>query len=55
MRNSKFTETRIVNTLKQIEGDRQVKDVCRELGISDATYYVCRSRYGCMGASDVQG
>ncbi len=38
MRKSKFTEIQIVTMLKQVEGDRQVKDVCRELGISDATY-----------------
>lgn len=38
MRKGKFTESRIVATLKRLEGGRQVKDVCRELGISDATY-----------------
>ncbi|GAE50034.1 transposase IS3/IS911 family protein, partial [Xanthomonas arboricola pv. pruni str. MAFF 311562] len=43
MRKSKFTESQIVATLKQVEGGRQVKDVCRELGISDATYYVWKS------------
>jgi hypothetical protein len=37
MRKSKFTETQIVATLKQVEGGRQVKDVCRELGVSEAT------------------
>jgi putative transposase len=40
MRKSKFSESPIVQTLKQVEGGRQVKDVCRELGISDTTYYV---------------
>lgn len=54
MRKSKFTESQIVATLKQVEGDRQVKDVCRELGISDVTYYVWKSKYGGMEASDVQ-
>ena len=38
MRKSKFTKSQIVATLKQVEDGRQVKDVCRELGISDATY-----------------
>ena len=51
---SKFSESRIVQTLKQVEGGRQVKDVCRELGISDATYYVWKSKYGGMEASDVR-
>ncbi len=54
MRKSKFTESQIVTTLKQVEAGRQVKDVCRELGISDATYYVWKSKYGGMEASDVQ-
>ncbi len=54
MRKSKFNESQIVTTLKQVEIGRQVKDVCLELGISDATYYVWKSKYGGMEASDVQ-
>jgi len=54
MRKSKFTESQIVTTLKQVEGGRQVKDVCRELGISDATYYIWKSNYGGMEAADVR-
>ena len=40
--------------LKQVEAGKQVKDVCHEPGISDVTYYVTKSRYGGMEASDVQ-
>lgn len=54
MRKSKFSESQIVHTLKQVEGGRQVKDVCRELGISDATYYIWKSKYGGMEVSDVR-
>lgn len=54
MRKSRFTESQIVNTLKQVEGGRQVKDVCRELGISEATYYTWKSKYGGMEAADVR-
>jgi len=54
MRKSKFTESQIVATLKQVEGGRQIKDVCRELGISDQTYYTWKSKYGGMEASDVK-
>lgn len=54
MRKSEFTESQIVITLKQAESGRQVKDVCRELGISEATYYAWKSTYGGMEASDVQ-
>lgn len=54
MRKSKFTESQIVTTLKQVEGGRQIKDVCREPGISEATYYAWKSKYGGMEAADVQ-
>ena len=54
MRKSKFTEFQIVNALKQAEGGRLVKDLCRELGISEATYYAWKSKYGGMEAADVR-
>jgi putative transposase len=54
MRKSRFTEGQIVQTLKQVEGGRKVKDVCRELGISEATYYQWKSKYGGMEAADVR-
>jgi putative transposase len=54
MRKSRFTETQIVSTLKQVEGGRSVKEVCRELGISEATYFNWKSKYGGMEASDVR-
>ena len=39
MRKARFKETEIVRLLKEVEGGRQVTEVCREYGISDATYY----------------
>lgn len=54
MRKSRFTESQIVQTLKPVEGGRKVKDVCRELGISEATYYQWKSKYGGMEAADVR-
>jgi len=51
MRKSKFTESQIVATLKQVEGGRQVKDMCRELGISEATYYTCFASVRIVSAS----
>jgi putative transposase len=54
MRKSRFSESQIVQVLKQVEAGRQIKDVCRELGISEATYYSWKSKYGGMEASDVR-
>ena len=54
MRKSRFTETQIVKILKEVEGGRQVKEVCREYGVSDATYYNWKSKYGGMEASDIR-
>jgi putative transposase len=54
MKKSRFSETQIIGILKQVEAGRQVKDVCREHGISDATYYQWKSKYGGMEASDIK-
>lgn len=53
MRKTKFSEHQIIKILKEVEGGRMVKDVCREHGISDATYYNWKSKYGGMEASDI--
>jgi putative transposase len=54
VRKSRFKESEIVRTLKEVEGGRNVKDVCRELGISETTYYNWKSKYGGMEASDIR-
>ena len=54
MKKSRYTETQIVKILKEVEGGRLVKEVCREYGISDATYYNWKSKFGGMEASDVK-
>jgi transposase-like protein len=54
MRKSRFSESQIVQAFKQ-EGGRQVKDVCRKLGVSEVTYYSWKSKYGGMEASDCGG
>ena len=54
MRKSKFSDSQIVRILKEVEGGRQVKAVCREHGISDATYYTWKSKFGGMEASDIR-
>ena len=51
MRTSKFSESQIVAILKQQESGVKVADICREHGISQATFYKWRSKYGGMDAS----
>ncbi len=53
MKNSRFTESQIVSILKEADGGNKVKDICRRHGISDATYYNWKSKYGGMQASDL--
>ena len=54
MKKSRYTESQIVKILKEVEAGRLVKEVCREYGISDGTYYNWKSRYGGMEVSDVK-
>ncbi len=53
MRKSRFSESQIFRILKEVEGGRAVKDVCREYGFSDATYYNWKAKYGGMELSDI--
>jgi putative transposase len=54
MQKSRFSETQIIKILKEVEAGKAVKDVCREYGISDATFYNWRSKYGGMQVSQVK-
>jgi putative transposase len=51
MKNSKFTESQIINILKLAENGIPITEVCRSNGISSATFYKWRSKYGGMDAS----
>ena len=54
MRRSKYSEQQIVGALKRAEAGVPVKDLCREFGISSATFYQWCSKYGGMEASDLK-
>jgi putative transposase len=54
MKKSRYSETQIITILKTVEAGRLVKEVCREYGISDATYYKWKAKYGGMEASDIK-
>ncbi|MFO5563244.1 transposase, partial [Klebsiella pneumoniae] len=51
MRKARFTEHQIIAVLKSVEAGRTVKDVCREAGISEASYYNWKAKFGGMEAS----
>jgi putative transposase len=51
MKTSRFTEAQILAILRQAEGGIAVADLCREHGMSDASFYKWRAKYGGMDAS----
>lgn len=54
MKRTRFSETQIVAILKQADAGIKVKDLCREHGISEATYYNWKAKYGGLEASDLK-
>jgi len=54
MKKTRFTESQIVAILKEVESGLKVDQVCRNHGISSATYYNWKSKYGGMEASGVK-
>ena len=50
----RFTEEQIIGILKEAESGMKVADVCRKHGISDATYYNWKSKFGGMSVSEAQ-
>lgn len=54
MKKSRFSEEQIIAVLKEHQAGVGVADICRKHGISDATFYNWRSRYGGMEVSDAR-
>ena len=54
MKKSKFTEAQIVFALKQHETGISVEEVCRKLGITQATFYNCKKKFGGLGVSELR-
>lgn len=51
MKRSKFTDSQIMKALKRVDAGLAVPEICRELGISTATFYKWRAKYGGMDTS----
>jgi len=45
MKTSKFTEEQIAYALRQVEGGTPVADVCRQIGVSEATFYLWKKKF----------
>ncbi len=54
MKRSKYTEQQIAFALRQAELGTPVEEVCRKLGISDATFYNWKKKYGGLGPSELR-
>lgn len=54
MKSSRFSEEQIAYVLRQADSGTPVADVCRSVGISEATFYVWRKRYASLGVSELR-
>ena len=54
MKKTKHTEEQIIGVVKQLEAGRAVKDVAREMGVTDQTLYNWKSKYGGMDVSETK-
>jgi putative transposase len=54
MKRSKFSEEQIIGVLKEHEGGAKTADLCRKHGISEATFYNWKSRFGGLEVSEVR-
>ena len=54
MRKSRFTEAQIIGMIKEQEAGMATADVCRRHGLSPATFYKLKAKYGGMDVSDAQ-
>ena len=54
MRRSRSTPEQIIRTLRQVEAGQPVKDMCRQVGISEQTFYRWKKQYGDLGVSELR-
>ena len=54
MKKSKFTESQITKAIKEHEGGRSVENICRELSVKPATFYVWKRKYAGMDSETLR-
>ena len=54
MKRSKFTEAQIVFALRQADSGVKIEEVCRKLGISEATFHNWKKKYGGLGMTEIR-
>lgn len=54
MKRSRFSEEQIVYAIRQAESGTPVGDLCRQLGVSDATFYAWKQKYAPLGVSELR-
>ena len=54
MKRSRFSEEQIVYAIRQAESGTPVGDLCRQLGVSDATFYAWKKKYAHRGVSELR-
>jgi putative transposase len=54
MKKSRFTDEQISYALRQVESGTPPADVCRQLGCSEASFYIWKKRYGGLGLTEVR-
>lgn len=54
MKRSKFSEEQVAYALRQVEAGTPVSDICRQLGVSEATFYAWKKKYAHLGVSELR-
>ena len=54
MKKSKFSEEQIAYALREVESGRPPADVCRQLGVSEATFYIWKKKYAHLGVTELR-